>query len=79
MLNSEEAVTYTLLRANSYAKDNRLLPAGFDKASADGLCRDLRWMDVFRALTSRLWPFALFEHHGSGWQCRAGSRKNDAG
>jgi hypothetical protein len=31
MLNSDEEVTYTLLRAYSYAKDNRLLPAGFDK------------------------------------------------
>ena len=34
MLNSDGEVTYTLLRAYSYAKDNRLLPAGFDKATA---------------------------------------------
>lgn len=34
MLNSDEEVTYTLLRAYSYAKDNRLLPAGFDRATA---------------------------------------------
>jgi hypothetical protein len=36
MLNTDEEVTYTLLRAFSYAKDNRLLPAGFDKGSASG-------------------------------------------
>ena len=34
MLNTDGEVTYTLLRAYSYAKDNRLLPAGFDKGSA---------------------------------------------
>jgi hypothetical protein len=34
MLNTDEEVTYTLLRAFSYAKDNRLLPAGFDKDNA---------------------------------------------
>ena len=36
MLNTDGEVTYTLLRAFSYAKDNRLLPAGFDKGSASG-------------------------------------------
>lgn len=34
MLNTDNQVTYTLLRAAKYAKDNRLLPAGFDKATA---------------------------------------------
>jgi hypothetical protein len=34
MLTPEGEVTYTLLRCYSYAKDNRLLPAGFDKAGA---------------------------------------------
>ena len=34
MQNSDEAITYTLLRAASYKKDNRILPRGFDKASA---------------------------------------------
>lgn len=39
MLNSDGEVTTTLLRAASYAKDNRLLPQGFDleTASADTL------------------------------------------
>ncbi len=34
MLNTDNQVTYTLLRAAKYAKDNRLLPDGFDKATA---------------------------------------------
>lgn len=34
ILNTEGEVTYTLLRAHSYAKDNRLLPVGFDKTTA---------------------------------------------
>lgn len=34
MHNSDKDVTYTLLRAASYAKDNRILPRGFDKTTA---------------------------------------------
>jgi hypothetical protein len=34
MQNSDNNITYTLLRAASYIKDNRLLPKGFDKATA---------------------------------------------
>ena len=34
MRNSDGQITYTLLRAASYAKDNRLLPFGFDKTMA---------------------------------------------
>jgi hypothetical protein len=34
MQNSDDQVTYTLLRAASYVKDNRLLPRGFDKGGA---------------------------------------------
>ncbi|MFC1843745.1 hypothetical protein ACFLZ5_03050 [Thermodesulfobacteriota bacterium] len=33
MLNTDDEVTFTLLRAAKYAKDNRLLPDGFDKTA----------------------------------------------
>ncbi len=33
MLNTDNEVTFTLLRAAKYAKDNRLLPNGFDKTA----------------------------------------------
>jgi hypothetical protein len=35
MVNSDGQVTTTLLRGAEYLKDNRLLPAGFDKLQAD--------------------------------------------
>lgn len=35
MANTDQEVTYTLLRAGSYLKDNRLLPEGFDKRTAN--------------------------------------------
>jgi hypothetical protein len=35
MENTDGEVTYTLLRGASYRKDNRLLPKGFERASAD--------------------------------------------
>ena len=34
MLNTDNEVTYTLLRAAKFAKDNRLLPKGFNKSAA---------------------------------------------
>ena len=34
MSDSEKNITYTLLRGQTYVKDNRILPAGFEKASA---------------------------------------------
>jgi hypothetical protein len=34
MQDTDGAITYTLLRGASYRKDNRLLPGGFDKATA---------------------------------------------
>ena len=36
MENSDGEITYTLLRAARYAKDNRLLPVGFDKDKVEG-------------------------------------------
>jgi len=33
MLNTDNEITYTLLRAAKFAKDNRLLPKGFDKSA----------------------------------------------
>jgi hypothetical protein len=36
MLNTDNRVTYTLLRAASYVKDNRITPAGFDKSLVPG-------------------------------------------
>jgi hypothetical protein len=35
MQDLDERVTYTLLEAADYLKDNRLLPRGFDKETAD--------------------------------------------
>ncbi len=35
MANTDGKVTYTLLRAAGYLKDNRLLPVGFEKSSAE--------------------------------------------
>lgn len=37
MQDMEGGVTHKLLEASGYAKDNRLLPAGFDKATADDM------------------------------------------
>lgn len=34
MLNTDNEITYTLLRAAKFAKDNRLLPRGFNKSAA---------------------------------------------
>ena len=51
MLNTDEEVTYTLLRAYSYVKDNRLLPAGFNKHNADadiGVYGGALWDPDFR-------------------------------
>ena len=36
MFNTDDEVTYTLLRAAKFAKDNRLLPMGFDKSAVPG-------------------------------------------
>ena len=35
MVNTDGEVTYTLLRAAGYLKDNRLLPVGFEKGSVE--------------------------------------------
>ncbi|UCE61287.1 MAG: hypothetical protein JSU63_05975 [Phycisphaerales bacterium] len=72
MKNSDGEITYTLLRAALYAKDNRLLPIGFDKATAGadfatagGALADNDFVDGWDSvaymvdITGRQGPFAV--------------------
>lgn len=68
MLDTQGNVTYTFLRAAAYAKDNRLLPAGFEKVGADddiavwgNAYSDTDFIGGSDAIT---YKFAVNEHQG---------------